>query len=592
MVAGAALLFEARIVCLVDDDDSQIGEGREDRRARSNDDVDFVSLDPAPLVEALASGQPRMEHGDAIPEVSPEGGDELRSERNFGEEDQRAVSILEGRPNGADVDLGLAASCHAVEDESLVCAGSSRLEDRIECTLLGLGEIVVLGLGNRLGLEGIAIDLLDVRIDEAPLLESLERAVGAVDEVADFGEGDAFSALEQLEDALLFAAHPAAVPLVGEERIVGLLLGPNVGRFLVIVDLDESLLLEPGEFDVSRPRVCRFQLLDGEFALLLELVDGRLQQLRLERLDRGSIVAQSVVFEPVELDRRGECQPHDLPDRRHVVVGDELEKFEPDRFDQRLVVDAIEEGLELIGLQIVVGERIVDRGHQSRLRVIPKGHLDEMPRFEMVAQRVRNLVGKGVVDRDVDGDLGVASVVHGGRIAVGGASVSNAKVAYEGATDNVDPRRMTIDAVPSPLHVQWSAERVDLLCDDVVTRVGATQQTPRICRRSSMEGQRRAEGVWKGLVANSCGRAWHAGALRRQFLLRWPAIGGRCARAHRRDEHGGTCTNCPDSAVRVHDAGDLEATSPMTSRRASRRASSRRSASRTRSPNRNSARPD
>ena len=53
---------------LVDDDQADVGERREHRRPRADDDVDVAAADALPLIVALAVGEPAVLNRDAIAE--------------------------------------------------------------------------------------------------------------------------------------------------------------------------------------------------------------------------------------------------------------------------------------------------------------------------------------------------------------------------------------------------------------------------------------------------------------------------------------------------------------------------------------------
>ena len=63
---------------LVDDDQAEIGERREHGRARPHADPRRTRSEPAPLVEALAGGERRMQHRDPVAEARAEAMKRLR----------------------------------------------------------------------------------------------------------------------------------------------------------------------------------------------------------------------------------------------------------------------------------------------------------------------------------------------------------------------------------------------------------------------------------------------------------------------------------------------------------------------------------
>ena len=110
---------------LVDDDQAQVGDGREHRRARPDADARLAAAQTSPLVVALAGAQLRVQDGDGVAEAGLEAGDRLRGQGDLGHEhDPRA----RGRapPRRRQVDLGLARTGDAVKQELGGLAGRHR----------------------------------------------------------------------------------------------------------------------------------------------------------------------------------------------------------------------------------------------------------------------------------------------------------------------------------------------------------------------------------------------------------------------------------------------------------------------------------
>ena len=89
VVAHPLFLLEARVVLLVDDDEPQRPYGREEGAAGADRDVDVARTKPAPHREPFAGRQPRVQHRDVVAEARAEAGDELRRERDLGDEQDR-----------------------------------------------------------------------------------------------------------------------------------------------------------------------------------------------------------------------------------------------------------------------------------------------------------------------------------------------------------------------------------------------------------------------------------------------------------------------------------------------------------------------
>ena len=116
VVGRVALLLVARVVLLVDDDQAEVVDRGEDRRARADADLRLAAPQPLPLVEAFAVGEGAVEDGEAVAEAGAEAGDGLRREADLGDEDDRAAAALERRLDRRQVDLGLARAGDAVEE--------------------------------------------------------------------------------------------------------------------------------------------------------------------------------------------------------------------------------------------------------------------------------------------------------------------------------------------------------------------------------------------------------------------------------------------------------------------------------------------
>ena len=139
---GRPVALVRPLVLLVDDDDADVGERGEDREARADDDVDVAGPDPPPLVRAFAFAEARVEQRDARLEIRAEPVDERHREGDLGDEDEGRPAGRERRGDRLDVDRGLAAAGHAVEEERRRVAGLDRLVGRGDgpCLLDGQGR--------------------------------------------------------------------------------------------------------------------------------------------------------------------------------------------------------------------------------------------------------------------------------------------------------------------------------------------------------------------------------------------------------------------------------------------------------------------
>ena len=123
VVAGVAVLLVGGVVLLVDDEQAEVGERREDRRAGADADARLAAAQPAPLVVALAVGEGRVQDRDAVAEPGPEAGHGLRREADLGDEDDRRPAPGQHRLDRGQVDLGLARAGDPVQEQLALGAG-------------------------------------------------------------------------------------------------------------------------------------------------------------------------------------------------------------------------------------------------------------------------------------------------------------------------------------------------------------------------------------------------------------------------------------------------------------------------------------
>ena len=116
VVARRLVLLVAGLVLLVHDDDAEFVDGREDGRARADDDARLASMDAVPFVVALAVAELAVEDGDGGAEAGGEALDGLGGEGDFGDENDGAAPFVERVGDALEEDLGLAARGDAVEE--------------------------------------------------------------------------------------------------------------------------------------------------------------------------------------------------------------------------------------------------------------------------------------------------------------------------------------------------------------------------------------------------------------------------------------------------------------------------------------------
>ena len=116
---------------LVDDDQPEPGQRREDRRAGADDDPRLAAGDPLALVAPLGVGQARVEDRDRVAEARPHPADGLGRERDLRDEQDRPAAALERGRARLEVHLGLARAGRPVEQERAAAAAVERGDDPV-----------------------------------------------------------------------------------------------------------------------------------------------------------------------------------------------------------------------------------------------------------------------------------------------------------------------------------------------------------------------------------------------------------------------------------------------------------------------------
>ena len=119
MVAEALLVLVRAVVLLVDHDQAEVLDRREQRRARADRDRRGAAAQPLPLLEPLARAQAAVQHRERVAEAAAQPREDLVRERDLGHEHERPPARVERGGDRAQVDLGLAAAGDAVEQERL-----------------------------------------------------------------------------------------------------------------------------------------------------------------------------------------------------------------------------------------------------------------------------------------------------------------------------------------------------------------------------------------------------------------------------------------------------------------------------------------
>ena len=127
VVPRIRLLLERGVVLLVDDDEPEAVDRREDRGTRPDHDRRAAGRDALALVAPLGVGQRRVQHRHAVAETRAEPSDRLRRQGDLGHEDDDSAFAFERRRGRLQVHLGLPASGRPVQQHVATAA--------VECTV-------------------------------------------------------------------------------------------------------------------------------------------------------------------------------------------------------------------------------------------------------------------------------------------------------------------------------------------------------------------------------------------------------------------------------------------------------------------------
>ena len=120
---------------LVDDDQPKVHQRREHGRARADHDAHLAAGDGGVGQQPLPRRQPGVQHGDARTAEAPlDASHRLPRQADLGHEQQDRAAGLEGGLRGLQVDLGLAAPRHPVQQDFV--AGLGLAQDAVQGALL------------------------------------------------------------------------------------------------------------------------------------------------------------------------------------------------------------------------------------------------------------------------------------------------------------------------------------------------------------------------------------------------------------------------------------------------------------------------
>ena len=115
MISRRAFLLIAAFVLFVHDDEAKIGERREDRAARADNERGRAFPRSTPVAQPFTFSKGRMHDGHSLAKALPHLPDDLRRQRNFGNEIQGLLSSGERFLDSAKIHFRLAAARHSVQ---------------------------------------------------------------------------------------------------------------------------------------------------------------------------------------------------------------------------------------------------------------------------------------------------------------------------------------------------------------------------------------------------------------------------------------------------------------------------------------------
>ena len=370
---------------LVHHEQAQVGDRREDGRARSDDDARLAFADAPPLVVALAHGQLAVEHGDRRAEARHRRPHEQRREGDLRQEEDHAPAGGERGLGGPEIHLGLPAAGDAVQDERGIAAASDGVSEdgqdlRLIRSRLGpAGNLALHHAGNPR--RPLFFDAKDAGLGQA--VDRTPQRGPIADEVAH--PGPAARRLQAADDFGLRLAPRRE----GRARLHGDLHPAETAGRQVLLDRDE-----PGSPQPGQPR--------GRVAAQAPRERGDAQRPLPQRLHVGvagrRVGPQQARHRPARPYSR-EDQPVALARRRQVVLRHPGRQVEQRRRNEGRLVEDVEDVLQREPFRRASVER---GGHDTDHAPRPEGHED--PRAPLgPCEVLRQAVGEAGLDREREG---------------------------------------------------------------------------------------------------------------------------------------------------------------------------------------------
>lgn len=134
VVARRLFLLVALVVFFVDEDEAEVGRGREDCRARADDDLRFSAADAPPLLAAFFRRERGMQQRHLLAEGGIEQARGLRCQADLRHQQDGGQAAVQRLPHGCQVDGGFARAGDTVQQEGMESA--ERFSDGAERALL------------------------------------------------------------------------------------------------------------------------------------------------------------------------------------------------------------------------------------------------------------------------------------------------------------------------------------------------------------------------------------------------------------------------------------------------------------------------
>src|SRR3972149_2305980 len=101
----------------IDDDQTEVGQRRENRRARANHDIDVAAGDVPPVRPTLGAAERAVQHPNSPRESRVQTIDELGRQRYFRYQNETPTTQLASSLHGAQVDFGLSTAGDAMKEK-------------------------------------------------------------------------------------------------------------------------------------------------------------------------------------------------------------------------------------------------------------------------------------------------------------------------------------------------------------------------------------------------------------------------------------------------------------------------------------------